>query len=74
MTRTFDRFNWYTAVLLVLAAIGLLASNAAASEPAVWTTDAAHTEINFSITHFFTPVTGSFADYEIDLDYNAEQP
>ena len=33
-----------------------------------------HTEINFSVKHFFTPVTGSFGDYEIDLDYDVENP
>ncbi len=36
--------------------------------------DPAHTEINFSVKHFFTPVTGSFDDYEVVLDYDPTNP
>ena len=39
-----------------------------------WGVDGAHTEINFSVTHFFTPVTGAFDDYEIELDYDSADP
>ncbi|MDH3255172.1 MAG: YceI family protein [Acidobacteriota bacterium] len=74
MTQALTRTRWYLAGLLVVAVIGTLASNATASEPAGWVTDTAHTEINFSIKHFFTPVSGNFSDFEIDLDYNAEEP
>ena len=41
---------------------------------AAWQVDAAHTEVNFSINHFFTPVTGSFGAFDIDLAYDAESP
>ena len=44
----------------------------AATQAASWNVDQAHTEINFSIKHFFTPVTGSFDDYKIDLSYDAD--
>jgi polyisoprenoid-binding protein YceI len=36
-------------------------------------TSDAHTEINFTVTHFFTPVTGSFQDFDIDLVFDAEE-
>lgn len=77
MSRTIHRNRWYLAVLFVVALVASLGPSATAStaaETASWSTDAAHTEINFSITHFFTPVTGSFEDYEINLNYNAENP
>jgi polyisoprenoid-binding protein YceI len=74
MTRSIHKNRWYFAGALAVALIAWLAPNAAASEQAAWSPDAAHTEINFSINHFFTPVSGSFEDYEIDLDYNAQNP
>lgn len=44
-------------------------------EPAdSWVVDAPHTEINFSVKHFFTPVTGTFDDFELTLEYDAENP
>lgn len=59
-----------------LAVIGLMALGDATADtrPLDWNVDASHTEINFSVRHFFTPVTGSFGDYEIDLDFDPEYP
>jgi polyisoprenoid-binding protein YceI len=59
-----------------VAAIGLLAlgSPNLDSGAASWNVDANHTEINFSVRHFFTPVTGSFQNYEIDLDFDPAYP
>lgn len=37
-----------------------------------WSVDAAHTAVNFSIKHFFTPVTGTFSDFEIDMNYDPD--
>ena len=39
-----------------------------------WGVDSAHTEINFSVNHFFTPVTGTFDDFEVALDYDVDNP
>ncbi|MCJ7628375.1 MAG: YceI family protein [Longimicrobiales bacterium] len=39
-----------------------------------WNVDAPHTEINFSVKHFFTPVTGNFSSYEVDLVFDPEAP
>jgi polyisoprenoid-binding protein YceI len=60
---------------LALVATATMAAVApAAAEPHTWKVDSAHTEINFAINHFFTPVTGSFEEFEVDLDYDAENP
>ena len=74
MTRSIHKNRWYFAGALAIALLVSLAPNAAAEGNSGWSPDTAHTEINFSVNHFFTPVTGSFADYEIDLDYDAENP
>jgi polyisoprenoid-binding protein YceI len=39
-----------------------------------WNVDSAHTEINFSVRHFFTPVTGSFDQYEVNLNFDPDHP
>lgn len=40
----------------------------------VWKVDDPHTEIKFSVNHFFTPVTGRFEDFEVEIDYDEEEP
>jgi len=74
MSKKLNRIRWQLAILLAVAVIGSLASNAFASKGTGWSTDAAHSEINFSVKHFFTPVTGSFEEFEVELDYDAENP
>ncbi len=37
-----------------------------------WSVDKNHSAINFNVKHFFTPVNGTFKDYDISLDFNAE--
>lgn len=61
-------------VALALMAVTTIVTAAPAAAPNAWNVDTAHTEINFSVSHFFTPVTGSFEEFEIDLDYDAENP
>jgi polyisoprenoid-binding protein YceI len=39
-----------------------------------WVVDSPHTEINFSVKHFFTPVTGTFDDFDLTLNYDADHP
>ncbi len=46
----------------------------AQSEAPVWNIDRTHSTIEFSVRHFFTPVSGSFADYDIDLVYDPAAP
>jgi polyisoprenoid-binding protein YceI len=59
------------AALLAFATLTLLAAPATAES---WDVDSAHTEITFSVKHFFTPVRGNFSDFEVDLNYDAENP
>jgi len=51
------------------AGVGETATSAAA-----WVVDAPHTKVQFSVNHFFTPVTGGFDEFEVTLDYDAENP
>ncbi|MDH3746025.1 MAG: YceI family protein [Acidobacteriota bacterium] len=66
--------KWLPAAVLLAAVAALPVPNATASETTGWSPDTSHTEINFSVNHFFTPVSGSFKEYEIDLAYDAENP
>jgi polyisoprenoid-binding protein YceI len=43
-------------------------------EPLTWNVDASHTEVNFSVKHFFTPVTGTFKSYDIELSFDPAAP
>jgi polyisoprenoid-binding protein YceI len=47
---------------------------AAGPAPMMWNVDVPHTGIEFSVKHFFTPVTGQFDEYEIELEYDRENP
>jgi polyisoprenoid-binding protein YceI len=65
--------------VLAAGAISLAAYNGASTDttvtnPLMWNVDGAHTEVNFSVRHFFTPVSGSFDSYQINLMYDAESP
>ncbi len=59
-----------------LLAIGFATLTASSYKPDAngWNVDGAHTSISFSVRHFFTPVKGTFGDYEIDLNFDAESP
>lgn len=46
----------------------------ASAEAVTWNVDATHTEINFTVKHFFTPVTGTFKDYQVDFRYDRDNP
>jgi polyisoprenoid-binding protein YceI len=55
-------------------ALALATLTIAAAAPMEWTVDEAHTGIEFSVNHFFTPVTGRFDSYEVDLMFDHENP
>jgi polyisoprenoid-binding protein YceI len=74
MEQTMNQNRWLMVILLVVAMFASLAVSSPASATGTWSTDSAHTEINFSVNHFFTPVTGSFEDYDIDLAYDPKNP
>lgn len=43
-------------------------------EAMMWNVDKPHTEINFSVKHFFTPVSGTFKAYEVEFLFDRENP
>ncbi|MEX2468079.1 MAG: YceI family protein, partial [Gemmatimonadota bacterium] len=63
-----------TGKALALLAVVVVGAGAATGSVLDWTVDADHTEINFVTKHFFTPVRGSFTDYDVQLSYDAERP
>jgi len=63
-----------TFLTAALVALGASAATASAAVFLPWNVDAAHTEVNFKVRHFFTPVNGTFRDFDIQLDYDPENP
>ena len=53
-----------------LVAVFALPLTAAAVNSMAWNVDAAHTEVNFKVRHFFTPVTGTFSNYDVELMFD----
>ena len=47
---------------------------AAGPAPSTWNVDVPHTGIGFSVKHFFTPVRGEFKDYEVEFNFDRENP
>lgn len=43
-------------------------------EAVAWNVDRPHTEINFTVRHFFTPVNGTFKVYDVDFRFDRENP
>lgn len=46
----------------------------APTEGVAWNVDQPHTEINFSVRHFFTPVSGTFREYSVDFRFDPSNP
>jgi polyisoprenoid-binding protein YceI len=61
-------------LMTVASMNGAPGQRALGQEATSWNVDQAHTEIEFSVRHFFTPVTGNFQDYDIELMFDAEAP
>lgn len=58
-------------VFIFASAFTLQSSNIEADSAATsWKLDKSHTNIEFTIKHFFTPVTGSFNNYETDIRFD----
>jgi polyisoprenoid-binding protein YceI len=47
---------------------------AAGPAPMAWNVDVPHTGIEFTVNHFFTPITGKFDNYEVELMFDRENP
>lgn len=61
-------------LLTMGAAIGTPQQEEKPREPMAWNVDAPHSEVSFSVKHFFTPVSGTFGSYEIDLVFDPQAP
>jgi polyisoprenoid-binding protein YceI len=61
-------------VVAVVLALSLALASAAQASPATWTIDPAHSQVGFSIRHFFSKVPGSFTKYSGTIVYDAEKP
>jgi len=60
----------FSSAVLALTALTIAAGPA----PMVWNVDKPHTGIGFSVKHFFTPISGQFDEYNIELTYDREDP
>lgn len=56
----------------VLATSATLVAATPAIAPEVWNVDNSHSEVTFEVRHFFTPVSGKFDAFDIDIVYDAE--
>lgn len=58
--------------VLLLGVSTLFANDNDDSRSTEWEIDRSHSAINFTINHFFTPVDGTFEDYEAEVLFNPE--
>jgi len=63
--------RWPAAAVLV-ASTGLTAATSVT--PSAWDVDPPHTQVQFNAKHFFTPVSGAFDEFDIELAYDPEHP
>ena len=59
---------------MVVLSAATLAATPAKEAPISWTMDAAHTQIEFSVKHFFTPVRGQFTEFDAVVDFDPTNP
>lgn len=60
----------FPALILTLTTLTIAAGPA----PMLWNVDVPHTGIGFSVKHFFTPVRGEFTEYDVELNFDREDP
>jgi len=63
--------NIFTTAAVMATAATLVAATPV-SVPEVWNVDNSHTEVTFEVRHFFTPVSGKFDAFDIEIVYDAE--
>ena len=61
-------------LLTMGAAIGTPLGEENPRELTPWNVDAPHTEVSFSVNHFFTPVSGTFRSFDVDLVFDPQAP
>ncbi|MDX1617927.1 MAG: YceI family protein [Balneolaceae bacterium] len=60
-------FLAFVVVIFTMAFTADTGSKKAATE---WNIDKAHSKISFTVSHFFTPVTGQFQEYTSDIQFD----
>lgn len=57
-----------------ILALSLAFTTAASAAPATWSIDPGHSEVGFSIRHFFSKVQGSFGKFSGSVVYDPQKP
>lgn len=60
-----------TAIIFV-AGSAFIGQNSTQKMSEEWNIDRAHSAINFTVTHFFTPVNGTFDDYQAEILFDPD--
>jgi len=63
----FRMFTFFTVLLITV-----FTNSGFAGSATRWNVDNSHTQIRFSVNHFFTPVDGKFDDYKVDLWFDPD--
>jgi len=70
--KTLRTFALMVALLLPTALFATSINDNDKNASVKWNLDRTHSNVTFSIRHFFTPVVGKFTDYDIDLNFNPD--
>jgi polyisoprenoid-binding protein YceI len=61
-------------IVAVALALSLALASAVQAAPSTWTIDPNHSQVGFSIRHFFSKVPGNFTKFSGAIVYDAEKP
>ena len=61
-------------ITITVIAVGLLSVAMTGFDLKNWSIDPSHSSIDFKVRHFFTPVSGSFEEYNSEIYFNPEEP
>jgi polyisoprenoid-binding protein YceI len=60
----------YKSITFIFALLLIMSLGVSPLSAKIWKLDKAHSSIGFSINHFFTPVKGSFEDFDLDINFD----
>jgi polyisoprenoid-binding protein YceI len=67
-----QRISKLYTILVISAVVIFIVGIAGAQDAKKWHTDIAHSKISFTVSHFFTPVEGTFDIFEMDLRFDPD--
>lgn len=70
--KTINRIPLLILAFLFIAAGQVLATDKKTDSAVEWSVDKAHSAVSFTINHFFTPVNGSFDDFQAQILFDPE--